>query len=188
MEIVGANSIVETLPGDQDGYQIAQGLIAQGYHGCWVIALGTNDTADIYVGSNVSLESRIKRMMSVIGNQAVLWVNVKTLLSSGPYSETDMQQWNNALLAACPSYPNMRIFNWAAMAQSQWFISDGIHYSSAGSAARSAAIADALATAFPSGTTTAGENRPAKGHKHKSVATSCVINGSSAWHLPALHY
>jgi peptidoglycan/LPS O-acetylase OafA/YrhL len=183
MEIVGANSIVETLPGDQDGYQIAQSLIAQGYHGCWVIALGTNDTADVYVGSNVGLAARIRRMMSVIGNQPVMWVNVKTLLSSGPYSETDMQQWDNALLSACTSYPNMRVFNWAAMAQPQWFISDGIHYTSAGSAARSAAIADALATAFPAG---APNNLEAKGVKHKASASSCVVNGSASWHLPAL--
>ena len=183
MEIVGANSIVETLPGDQDGYQIAQGLIAQGYHGCWVIALGTNDTADVYVGSNIGLAARIRRMMSVIGNQPVMWVNVKTLLSSGPYSETDMQQWDNALLSACTAYPNMRVFNWAAMAQPQWFISDGIHYTSAGSAARSAAIADALATAFPTGTP---NNLEAKGVKHKASVSSCVVNGSPSWHLPAL--
>ena len=66
-----------------------------------------------------------------------------------------MLQWDDALLAACPSYPNIRVFNWAAMAQSQWFISDGIHYTSAGSAARSAAIADALATRLPAATATA---------------------------------
>ena len=189
MEIVGANSIVETLPGDQDGYQIAQSLVAQGYRGCWVIALGTNDTADVYVGSNVGLAARIRRMMSVIGDQPVLWVNVKTLLSSGPYSETDMQQWDSALLAACSSYPNMRVFNWAAMAQPQWFISDGIHYTSAGSAARSAAIADALATAFPAATRAdAGVSAQANSHNHKAASTSCVINGSSAWHLPAFQY
>jgi peptidoglycan/LPS O-acetylase OafA/YrhL len=184
MEIVGANSIVETLPGDQDGYQIAQGLVAQGFHGCWVIALGTNDTADVYVGSSVGLAARIRRMMSVIGNEPVLWVNVKSLLSSGPYSETDMEDWDNALLAACSSYPNMRVFNWAAMAQPQWFISDGIHYTSAGSAARAAAIADALATAFPAGaTTSAGLNPDAR--SHKTTASSCVVNGAASWHLPA---
>ena len=54
--------------------------MAQGYRGCWVIALGTNDTADVYVGSNVSLAALLNRMMSVIGNQPVLWVNVKSLL------------------------------------------------------------------------------------------------------------
>ena len=152
MEVVGANSIVETLPGDQNGYEIAQGLVAQGYRGCWVIALGTNDTADVYVGSNVGLATRIKRMMSLIGHEPVLWVNVKTLLSSGPYAEANMQQWDNALLAACPNYPNMRVFNWAHIANPDWFTTDGIHFTSTGSAVRAAAIADALATGFPAAT------------------------------------
>ena len=70
MEVVGANSIVETLPGDENGYEIAQGLVAQGYRGCWVMALGTNDAADVYVGSSVGLAARIERMMSVIGARA----------------------------------------------------------------------------------------------------------------------
>jgi lysophospholipase L1-like esterase len=46
-------------------------------------------------------------------------------------------------------YPNMRIFDWAAVAQPSWFLTDGIHYTSAGCAARAQAIADALAQAFP---------------------------------------
>ena len=183
MEVVGANSIVETLPGDQNGYEIAQGLVREGYRGCWVIALGTNDTADVYVGSNVSLATRIQRMMSVIGNQPVLWVNVKTLLDSGPYSEPNMEDWDNALLAACPSYPNMRVFNWAAMAQPGWFTSDGIHYTSDGSAPRAAAIADALATAFPATATTDGKMK-ASGKVH-NTQSGCLVNGSASWHLPA---
>ena len=170
MEVVGANSIVETLPGDRNGYEIAQGLVAQGYRGCWVIALGTNDAADVYVGSNVGPAARIERMMSLIGHEPVLWVNVKTLLSSGPYAEANMQQWDGALLAACPKYPNMRVFNWARLANPEWFTTDGIHYTSTGSAIRSAAMADALATGFPAGTP----------HSHGS----CVVNWAPTWHLP----
>jgi hypothetical protein len=172
MEVVGANSIVETLPGDQNGYEIAQGLVAQGYRGCWVIALGTNDAADVAVGSNVGLPARIQRMMSVIGHSPVLWVNVKTLLSSGAYAESNMQMWDNALLAACPSYPNMRVFNWAHLANPDWFTTDGIHYTSTGSAIRAAAIADALATGFPA------HSAPHAAH------SSCVVNWSPTWHLP----
>ncbi len=171
MEVVGANSIVETLPGDENGYEIAQGLVAQGYRGCWVIALGTNDAADVYVGSSVGLAARIQRMMSLIGHEPVLWVNVKTLLSSGPYAETNMRLWDNALLAACPEYPNMRVFNWAHLANPAWFTTDGIHYTSTGSAVRAAAIADALATGFPASAARA----PRK---------SCVVNWSPTWHLP----
>jgi peptidoglycan/LPS O-acetylase OafA/YrhL len=187
MEIVGANSIVETLPGDENGYEIAQGLVRDGYRGCWVIALGTNDTADVYVGSNVSLATRIQRMMSVIGNEPVLWVNVKTLLDSGPYSEANMEDWDNALLAACPDYPNMRVFNWAAMAQTGWFTTDGIHYTSDGSAPRAAAIADALATAFPA-TTNSAQERVRADRKVHNTQSSCVVNGTPSWHLPSFQY
>jgi hypothetical protein len=192
MLIQGGNSVVETLPGEQNAYQMAQALVRQGYKGCWVIALGTNDTADVYVGSNVSMASRVKRMMSLIGDEPVMWVNVKTLLNTGPYAEQNMQRWDEALVAACPAYPNMRVFNWAGMVQTGWFTSDGIHYNSPGSAPRAAAIADALATAFPAAQspspTSGSKTRPTlRGGKTKSRPT-CVVNGSPAWHLPAFRY
>ena len=148
-EISGARSIVETHDGQPNAYTVAQQLIQQGYHGCWVLALGTNDTADVYVGSQVSLATRIKRMMSLIGNQPVMWVNVTSLLASGPYSENNMLLWNRALIQACASYPNMRVYDWAAAAKDSWFISDGIHYTSAGYQARAYLIARALAAGFP---------------------------------------
>jgi peptidoglycan/LPS O-acetylase OafA/YrhL len=148
-EISGARSIVETYQGYPNAYTAAQQLIQQGYHGCWVLALGTNDTADVAVGSPVGLATRIKMMMSLIGNQPVMWVNVKSLVAYGPYSESDMLLWDEALLQACASYPNMRIYDWAAVVQDSWFISDGIHFTSAGYAARAYLIARALAAAFP---------------------------------------
>jgi peptidoglycan/LPS O-acetylase OafA/YrhL len=148
-EISGARSIVETYEGYPNAFTVAQQLIQQGYHGCWVLALGTNDTADVAVGSPVGLATRIKMMMSLIGNQPVMWVNVKSLLAYGPYSESDMLLWDEALLQACASYPNMRIYDWAAVVQDSWFISDGIHFTSAGYAARAYLIARALAAAFP---------------------------------------
>jgi hypothetical protein len=43
----------------------------------------------------------------------------------------------------------MRIYDWASVVQSSWFISDGIHYSTPGSAHRASMIATALAEAFP---------------------------------------
>ncbi len=149
LEIEGGTSIVETIPGEPNAYDLAKALVARGYHGCWVIALGTNDTADVYVGSHVSLAVRIQRMMSVIGTQPAMWVNVRSLVATGPYSEADMQRWNQALVQACSSYPNMRVYDWASVVRPAWFISDGIHYSSPGSAERARLIAGALAEAFP---------------------------------------
>ena len=148
-EVSGARSIVETWHGFPNGYTVAEQLIADGYQGCWVIALGTNDAADMAVGSNVGLATRIQRMMSLIGDQPVMWVNVTSLLASGPYADSNMRQWNRALLQACPSYPDMRVYDWAAVAQPSWFIPDGIHYTPYGYAQRARLIADALAHAFP---------------------------------------
>jgi hypothetical protein len=148
-DIVGARSVVETLPGTTNGLEAAQNLVRNGFHGCWVIALGTNDTADVAVGSNAALPARITEMMQIAQGEPVMWVNVVSLLSSGPYSESDMQKWNDALAQACTRYPNMRVFNWAALAAPSWFISDGIHYTSAGYYERSLYFADGLAMAFP---------------------------------------
>ena len=147
--IVGANSIVETLPGDTNGYNAARDIASQGFRGCWVIALGTNDAADIAIGSAVGRAARIQEMMSVAHGAPVLWVDVVSQLNSGPYAEANMQAWNAALRQACSRYPNMRVFDWASLAQPSWFISDGIHYTSAGYAQRAQQIAEALARAFP---------------------------------------
>lgn len=158
--IVGANSIVETLPGDTNGFNAAKDIVKQGFKGCWVIALGTNDAADVAIGSSVDPAQRISEIMSVAHGSPVLWVNVVSTLNSGPYAESSMQTWNTALNRACAKYPNMRVFNWASLVQPSWFISDGIHYTSAGYAQRSEQIADALAKAFP-----------AKGH-----SSGCMVS------------
>jgi peptidoglycan/LPS O-acetylase OafA/YrhL/lysophospholipase L1-like esterase len=165
-EISGARSIVETYEGQPNAYTVAEQLVKQGYRACWVLALGTNDAADVRVGSPVSVATRIKEMMSLIGNQPVMWVNVKSLLSSGPYAESGMLAWDSALIQACASYPNMRVYNWASAAQDSWFISDGIHYTSPGYAARARLIAQALAQAFPARASPAGA-----GHQ----AGSCLV-------------
>jgi peptidoglycan/LPS O-acetylase OafA/YrhL len=149
-EISGARSIVETLSENQaSGYAIAHDLKANGFQGCWVIALGSNDTANVYVGSVVGLEARIRRMMRVMGDQPVLWITVRSLLDTGPYSQANMQDWNRTVVDACAKYPNMRVFDWASLAEDSWYISDGTHYTSEGYRHRARLSADALAHAFP---------------------------------------
>jgi peptidoglycan/LPS O-acetylase OafA/YrhL len=148
-DISGARSVAEVLPGQINGYDAAQAAYASGFRGCWVIALGTNDTADVAVGSNVGLMTRVERMMKAAHGEPVMWVNLRSLLVNGPYSETNMVTWDNALLRACARYPNMRVFNWAAYAKTKWYISDGVHFTSVGYAVRGRMIAQALARAFP---------------------------------------
>ena len=149
MEIEAATSIVETLAGGTNAYEVARDLVAGGYRGCWVLALGTNDAADVFVGSSVNLGERIDRMMSAIGDRPAPWVTARSLVADGAYAEENMQSWNDALLEACSRYPNMRVFDWAALARDEWFIEDGIHFTSPGYAARARLMARALARAFP---------------------------------------
>jgi hypothetical protein len=145
----GGRSIVETLPGQVNGYNVARAWWDEGYRGCWVFALGTNDAANVAAGSSVGMMARIQEMMSAAHGEPVMWVNTVTQLSSGPYAEANEQLWDSTLVRALAMYPNMRIFDWAAVAQPGWFLTDGIHYNSAGCAARAQAVADALAQAFP---------------------------------------
>jgi hypothetical protein len=145
----GGRSIVETLPGQVNGYNVALNWWNQGYRGCWVFALGTNDAANVSVSDTPGLRARIDEMMSVAHGEPVLWVNTVTQLSSGPWAEANEQAWDSALVGALASYPNMRILDWAAVAQPGWFLADGIHYNDLGCAERAQAIADGLARAFP---------------------------------------
>jgi hypothetical protein len=149
IEISPARSIVETLSGQANAEDVARQLTAKGFRGCWVLALGTNDTANLYAGSPVGRLSRIKEMMSVAGDQPVLWVNPKSLLDSGPYAQANMELWDRTLVRACAKYPNMRVFDWASLANDSWFISDGTHYTSVGYAKRARLTAAALVHAFP---------------------------------------
>ena len=158
-DISGARSIVETFEGHPNAATVAQQHISEGFRGCWILALGTNDV-DNAATSPIGLSARIAHMMAIIGHRPVLWVDVISLLSSGPYSEEHMQRWNQALLAACPRHPTMRVYDWAAHAKRKWFIPDGIHYYSPGYIARAHLIAQGLVKAFP---------------KHEPASTSCVV-------------
>jgi hypothetical protein len=149
MEISGARSIVETVGDQLNAEEAAEAIKATGYEGCWVLAMGTTDTANVAVGSPTGLDERIDRMLSVIGDDPIMWVTAKTLDVDGAWSNTNMQAWNQTLAAAQARYPNIEIYDWAAVAQDDWFQTDNIHYTSAGYTERARLIADALVTAYP---------------------------------------
>jgi peptidoglycan/LPS O-acetylase OafA/YrhL len=151
LEVSGARSIYERFQGLPNAQDVAEAWRADGFDGCWVLAMGTNEAANVGAGSAVGFAERIDSMMQVAGDDPVLWVNVKSLVTSGPYSAFNMEDWDQALLKACDDYPNMRIFDWASIVKDEWFIDDGIHFTTPGYAARSRLIAKALFDAFPPG-------------------------------------
>jgi peptidoglycan/LPS O-acetylase OafA/YrhL len=150
MEVQGATSIEEQFEGNPNAQEVAAAWKAEGFKGCWVLALGTNEAANVAAGSTIGERERIEKMMAIIGDEPVLWVNVRSLVEKGdPYSKENMEKWDEELVAACASYPNMRVYDWAADVKDDWFIEDGIHFTSPGYAARAQLIALALAHAFP---------------------------------------
>jgi peptidoglycan/LPS O-acetylase OafA/YrhL len=165
MEVTGATSIEEQFEGNPNAQEVAAAWKAEGFSGCWVLALGTNEAANVAAGSTVGERERIEKMMAIIGDEPVLWVNVRSMVPPGdPYSKGNMEQWDEELVAACASYPNMRVYDWASDVKDDWFIEDGIHFTSPGYAARAQLIALALAHAFPEKGETEGGSK------------NCVVN------------
>jgi peptidoglycan/LPS O-acetylase OafA/YrhL len=165
MEIAGARSIEERFEGEPNAQEVAEAWKYEGFKGCWVLALGTNEAANVAAGSTVGERERIDKMMAIVGGEPALWVNVRSLVEAGdPYSKQNMEKWDEELVAACAAFPNMRVYDWAADVEDSWFIDDGIHFTSPGYAARAQLIAQALAHAFP-----------AKGET-EGGAKNCVVN------------
>jgi hypothetical protein len=149
LEVSGARSIYENFEGLPNAQEVAEAWKNEGFDGCWVLALGTNEAANVAAGSTIGYDERVDSMMSTIGDQPVMWVNVKSLVTTGPYAGDNMRAWDKALVQACDRYPYMRVYDWASDVKDAWYIADGIHFTTPGYAARGRLIADALLTAFP---------------------------------------
>ncbi|MGK2261419.1 SGNH/GDSL hydrolase family protein [Gordonia polyisoprenivorans] len=146
-------SIVGAVDGRPNAAEAVATHLARGERGCWVIAMGLEDAADIAKGSTVAADERIDRIMNQLRGQPVLWPTVTADAAARGYTTTATASFNNALRRAVVRYPNLAVYDWAAAAagQPEWF-DDGIHYTAAGIAARNMRFAGALATAFPPGT------------------------------------
>jgi lysophospholipase L1-like esterase len=145
----GGRAVLQKLPGDSaTGEQAAAALRANGFVGCWVVALGTNDTANVASGAEYSRAQAIDAMMTAIDPGArarILWVNTFTTRTSGSWSNDNMIAWNEELEKAKARWPNLRVFDWASIARTGSApLLDGIHYTDDGYEARNAAIATAV--------------------------------------------
>jgi hypothetical protein len=149
LEISGGRSVVEHLDDQEGGEAVAKRLVREGFEGCWVVDLATNDAANVDAGSGYGYTERIDRMMAVIGDDPVLWVDTRTRKERGHYASEHMRLFNQALEKAHARYPALRVYEWSADAEDDWFQSDGIHFTADGYANRAELIAAALAAAYP---------------------------------------
>lgn len=148
-EVDPAQSIVETYDDNPNADTRVSNYIGDGYAGCWVFALGMQDSANQAVGGVVPLPDRIDTLMEQIGDEPALWMTGLALEQNGPWSDPEIQKWNDAVIAACERWPNMAVYDWRSEAQEDWYDADGIHFNATGDVERAHRIATALAVAFP---------------------------------------
>lgn len=178
IDIAGARSIVETIPGTTNGETAARSIRSSGFHGCWIFALATNEAADIANGSAYLAPERIRIMMKVAAGDPVMWVNARTLLGDGSfYDDRNLKAWNRALVRACRGYPAMRVYDWADDARDRWYISDGIHFTTPGYTHRARLIAAGLVSAFPAGLPLPGSGGGVAG---RPGSRSCLVGPAPA--------
>lgn len=154
IDAYGGRAIFEHLPDDpKNGHRAALDFHDAGFQGCWVVALGTNDTANVAAGAKYTRAQSIDAMMSAIDAKAkadVLWVNAFTTKETGFWANDNMLLWNEELMKARKRWPNLRVFDWALIAATGSApFKDGIHHTKPGYEVRNASIAAALAKAFP---------------------------------------
>ena len=149
-DVVGGRSSIEEVDGEPNAHDSILADIQRGASGCWVMAMGINDTANMEVGGPGPLDMRIDRLLEPLKGEPVLWPTVITnSLNQNPaYNNRAMQRFNRALVRACKRYPNLRVYDWADEAKQEWF-KDGVHYTDAGYIERARRFAVAVATMFP---------------------------------------
>ena len=67
-------------------------------------------------GSAYGYTERIDRMMAVIGDEPVLWVDTRTMKERGHYASEHMRLFNQALEKAHARYPALHVYEWSANA------------------------------------------------------------------------
>lgn len=115
---------------------------------CYVLALGTNDAGYLAMGSAVPAAERIDRMMALTAGKPVLWPTVVTLPTetADGYQPASMRAFNAALADATQRYPNLHVYDWAALAEAnpELFYEDGIHPNPDGARLRNRKFAEQL--------------------------------------------
>jgi lysophospholipase L1-like esterase len=146
----GGRAVIERLGDWQtNAFEVAVAIRESGFRGCWVIMIGTNDAANVASGAPATIEDRILRLLYVIGDDPVLWVDTVTTGVAGAYRNESMQAWNVVLDRIDADRDNMAVLHWSQRVRPEWFQPDGIHYTPDGRVWRAAITALALAESFP---------------------------------------
>jgi hypothetical protein len=190
VDAYGGRGVSRQMYADVTGLDVVRHIVAGGFSGCWVIALGTNDTA--HVGDDgappeVQHQRRreiIASMMTLIGDAPVMWVDVFLVAADDAYSAAAAADWNLALVEEQQRHQRMAVFAWApiAAAHPSWMAGDRIHDSRLGSIARARLVTDAAAARFATARDDTGAEVASLAPPLAGAATSAVaVTAPRAW-------
>ena len=137
LEISGARSVVEHLDGQLGGEEVARQVRRNGFEGCWVIALGTNDAANVAVGSASRLQRAHRPDDGDHRRRPVRVGRRQDAARARPVRQRrtcagSTRRWPRPT----PATRSCRCTTGRASVADQWFDGDGIHYTSDGYAYR----------------------------------------------------
>ncbi|MCK0441195.1 N-acetylmuramoyl-L-alanine amidase [Gordonia alkaliphila] len=147
-DVAGARSAVETVNGTPNAVDALASLPAAD---CYFAAVGTNDAANIAVGSEVDAAERVKRLRGAASGKPLFMMTVaigENATANG-YTPAAAQAMNDAITAGLPTG---HVLDWAARSTTELRAADGIHDSAAGISSR----ARAAGVFFAGGTPAAG--------------------------------
>jgi hypothetical protein len=118
----------------------------------YVVDLGINDTEGPGTPTGrgyAGYPAKIDWMMHLFGGKPVFWTNLPCAIEP-PARKVGCTVVNASLAAATRRWPNLRVINWAAVADSHrgYMAAGDIHYVTAGDLAWATTVASALDTTF----------------------------------------
>ena len=144
-DISGGRSVVEKVNGNPNAAEALTSLVSSNPSAdCNVYAGGTNDAADIAVGSGTNAMSRLATLAQISGKTPLLVTTVaigETATATG-YTPAAADVWNGALFVGLD---RANIIDWFAHVGPSDFQEDGIHYTEVGAQNRAALITAVLA-------------------------------------------
>ena len=148
----GARSIVEVYKGEPNAFDATKARIDDGYDGCWVFAMGTNDTANQYVGGVVPDAGSDRTDHGCSRRPAGALADGEDRgCRAGRGPTRRCRSGTTRCSGERNGYPNMRIYDWRRQVKDGWFSPTAS--TSPRTATSNAAIASPtrLALAFPAG-------------------------------------
>lgn len=156
VDVSGGRSVVERLGTRPNALDVMPSR--SHYQGCYLVAIGTNDAANVTVGPARSTRQRIDDVMARAHGRPVLWPTVTALTHAPPgYTQAAMKAFDAELVAATKRHPNLRVYDWATERDARWTEGDGIHDRRIGSRSRAVMYARAMTVAFPAGAPASSE-------------------------------